>query len=390
MPTKTALYHILLSSFLMFEVVSEAAVLPSTRIPEEELKKEIVSVEKNGFLLIPHMYYKPETQIAGGLVFITYFRSEEDLKAAEGTEAEEKKLPLQIRPSTVATTLTYTQNKQFIWELFPDLYMDNERYHIIGGMEYLKYPDRFYGIGNDTPDDYEMYTADIFRARADVQREVFHRVYMGLIYQYEWYDLVESEKGGLLDTKGIPGSGKGTASGFGLSLNHDTRNHGFTPSAGGWYQFTAVAFHRLFQTTYRFTRYTMDLRQYIPVWKSHVLALQGYMSVINGSAPFEMLSALGGKKIMRGLYEGRYRDDDMIVLQGEYRFPVWGRFGLAAFAGWGDVSPRIVQFDPREFKFAYGGGVRVAINPQEKVNLRIDLARSGDFTGVYITIGEAF
>ncbi len=367
-----------------------AQALPSEHISEEELKKEIVSVKKNGFLLIPFTYYTPETQIAGGMVFITYFRNQE--KPEEGAEDETQKdeLPLQIRPSTIATTLTYTQENQFIWELFPELYMDNERYHIIGIMQYLKYPDRFYGIGNDTSDDYEEYTADIFRSRFDMQREFFHRVYLGLIYQYEWYDLVQSDTGGMLDTEHIAGSGKGTASGFGLSLNHDTRNHGFTPSEGGWYQFSAVAFHRLFHTTYQFTKYTADVRQYIPLWKSQVLALQGYMSVINGTAPFEMLSTLGGKRMMRGFFEGRYRDDDMIVAQAEYRVPVWGRFGLAAFAGWGDVSPRIVQFDPREFKFAYGGGVRFSINPEERVNLRIDVGHSSDFTGLYITIGEAY
>jgi hypothetical protein len=377
----------IIAGVLLFATAIYPEALPSEHIPEEELKKDLGSVKSNGFLVIPHMYYKPETQLAGGLVFITYFRPEAD----EEKDGEKKKLPLDIRPSTVATTLTYTQRNQFIWELFPELYMANEKYHVVGLMEAMRYPNKFWGIGNDTPDDFEEdYTSDIFRARVDVQRETLRKVYVGLVFQYDWYDMTKTEEGGLLDDGDITGSGKGTASGLGLPFNHDTRNHPYLPSRGGQRQATVIAFHRLFSTTYRFMKYVVDLKQFFPLWKTHVFALQGYLSVISGEAPFEMLSKMGGKNLMRGYFEGRYRDNNMMILQGEYRVPVFWRIGATAFAGMGQVAEEMSDVQIEEFKYTYGGGLRFNINPQEKVNARLDVGRSPGFTAVYVSIGEAY
>jgi len=43
------------------------------------------------------------------------------------------------------------------------------------------------------------------------------------------------------------------------------------------------------------------------------------------------------------------------------------------------------------FKYSYGGGLRVALNQKEKLNLRLDygLAKGGS-QGFYLQLGEAF
>lgn len=367
-----------LIALLALPVGGRAADPPAGSLPKEELKKDIAVVKKDDFLLIPHAYYKPETQIAGGLAFLSYFRIGSDF-------------PLHIRPSTLATTLTYTQQKQFIWQLFPEFYLDNEKYHLVGELEYYYYPNYFYGIGNDTPEDArEGYTSTTVRFRSDLQREIANRLYMGFVYHYERTEIEDSEEDGILESEDVPGSSSSMASGIGLSLNLDTRDNAFYPSKGGLYQFSAVSFDRMFSSRFQFIRHTLDLRKYIPLWRTHVLALQGYSNVIYGEAPFEMLSLMGGKKLMRGLFEGRYRDNAMVVAQGEYRLPLWWRFGAVAFAGVGDVARRVQDFEPEDFKFTYGGGLRFSINPQEKINARLDVGRSKDLTGFYFTIGEAY
>ncbi|HSV97719.1 MAG TPA: BamA/TamA family outer membrane protein [Spirochaetota bacterium] len=363
---------------LALPATGRAADPPADPLPTEELKRELAIVKKDDFLIFPHVNYKPETQIAGGLAFLSYFRIGSDF-------------PLDIRPSTLATTLTYTQKKQFIWQLFPEFYLDNEKYHLVGELEYYYYPNYFYGVGNDTPDDArEQYTSSTVRFRSDLQREVANRLYVGFVYQYEKTTVDESEEGGVLESAGVPGSSSSLASGIGISLNLDTRDNVFYPSKGGLYQFSAVSFDRMFSSRFQFIRHTFDLRKYVPLWRGHVLALQAYSNIIYGEAPFEMLSLMGGKKLMRGLFEGRYRDNTMVVAQGEYRMPLWWRFGAAAFAGVGDVARRVQDFEPEEFKFTYGGGLRFCINPQEKINARLDVGRSRDLTGFYFTIGEAY
>lgn len=376
MAGKYHLSKLILLIFLIFNFHSSE--LYSDSIFEEAAKKDLAIFNENGFLIIPHAYFTPETNLAGGFVFISYFHTATDF-------------PLHIRPSSVATTFTYTQNKQFMWQLFPELYMDNEKYHIVGEIQYMNYPNKFYGIGRDTPkSNKENYTSDRLWVISHFQREIFPRFYSGLVYQYDWSKVKKFEDGGLIASGKIPGSEKSVSSGMGIDFAYDDRDNTFNPMRGGFYQFSFVSFQKFFGSDYSFTRYTLDLRKSIFLGRPHTLALQAYMNITNGKTPFEMLSVLGGRKLMRGFFEGRYRDDDMIVLQAEYRMSVWSRFGLAAFIGYGDVAHTIAEFRPLDFKIAAGGGIRYSINPNEKVNLRIDYGYSRDLSAVYVTIGEAY
>jgi outer membrane translocation and assembly module TamA len=81
----------------------------------------------------------------------------------------------------------------------------------------------------------------------------------------------------------------------------------------------------------------------------------------------------------------------MIIVQTEYRLPLWKRFGLAGFAGGGDVASKLSRFALNDFKTSYGFGLRYAVSPKEKINIRLDWGFGKDpFAGPVITIGEAF
>ncbi len=358
---------------------------PGETLKEEEAKKELAVIDRNGFLVIPAAYYKPETRFAVGGAFITYFRTDDDKLD------EENNLPLHLRPSSVATTLTYTQNRQIIWELFPEFYLDYERYHLLGSIEYQEYPNQFWGVGSGTRnDDMEKYTENTLRVRSDLQREVAHKLYLGLIYHYEHIRISEFSPGGLIADNRIPGSREGTAQGLGFSINFDIRDHDRYTTNGGLYQLTCTGFNPVFSSDYSFLKWTLDARQFFRLWGEHVLAFQVYGVLISGRPPFEMMALMGGKRIMRGYFEGRYRDEDMLVGQAEYRMPLFWRLGLVGFAGAGEVSPTLRDFESRDIKYAYGGGLRISINQAEKMNIRVDVGRSPGFTGVYVTLGEAF
>ena len=92
---------------------------------------------------------------------------------------------------------------------------------------------------------------------------------------------------------------------------------------------------------------------------------------------------------MRGYYRGRYRDNNMYSVQAEYRIPVYWRFGLDIFAGFGDVGPNII-FDLKTTKPSYGVGLRFSVDKKEKINIRFDYARGKDSQAFYISFGEAF
>jgi hypothetical protein len=109
-----------------------------------------------------------------------------------------------------------------------------------------------------------------------------------------------------------------------------------------------------------------------------------------GSPPVYELPAMGGQRIMRGYYQGRYRDKVLFATQAEYRFHLKGRFGAVAFAGVGDVGSRLVDVRIRDLKTSLGGGLRFKFNQVENVNLRMDVGFGRNTSGVNFGLEEAF
>jgi hypothetical protein len=92
---------------------------------------------------------------------------------------------------------------------------------------------------------------------------------------------------------------------------------------------------------------------------------------------------------MRGYYEGRFRDNNLIAAQIEYRFPIAYPLGMVVFGSAGQVYRygREIGFD--NLKYAYGAGLRLKIVKTENLNLRFDVAK-GEKINFYFGIAEAF
>jgi outer membrane protein assembly factor BamA len=355
------------------------ALFPSSVLGDEP---DSLQPKRSGFLVLPVLFYSPETKLAGGAAANYYFRE-------PGSSSSS-------RPSTIVPSFIYTQRKQIISELSLDLYWWDEAYRVSGYVSYKKFPDKFYGIGNNTPtSSEESYTPLSAQFRISIQKRIRSGWNVGIHYEYEHSKLVKIEPGGLLAQGGILGSRGGAVSGAGLLVNRDTRDNIFYPTGGGYAQFGVILFNSALASDYDFTQFSLDVRQYVSLSSSQVIAVHGYANTIAGEPPFQKMSMLGGRidgcNVMRGYYEGRYRDKHLLAFQIEYRImPVWWKLGLVAFAGWGDVSDAIAHFRPRDFKYAAGCGVRLRINQKEKLNFRIDFAYGRGASGMYITIGEAF
>jgi len=342
----------------------------------EEAKKEKSREKKFGYIILPVLFYTPETKMAAGVGTLFYFRPSTDPKS---------------RPSDIRTIIIYTQRKQFIFETNPDFYLKKEAYHLTINAGFSKFPDKFFGVGNQTSKEMEEdYTSQITRFNITFQKKVRSRMYAGLKYRFEHNKIVAVEKEGLLAKKELLGTKGGTTSGIGLQLSWDSRNTVYYPTSGSLDKFSLTLFEGFLGSDYTFTEFSLDLRKYISLFSSHVLALQAYCSLISGDPPFQMMSLFGGQEKMRGYYQGRYRDKQMMAFQMEYRLPAFWRFGLVAFAGWGDVVDKISHFALRNFKYSLGWGIRFALNREERINLRLDFGYGKGSSAVYFTASEAF
>ncbi len=334
--------------------------------------------KRSSLVALPYAFYTPETKFAFGAGTIYSFRPSNG--------------PSSARPSNVRLAVTYTQLHQLIVGLIPELYFRDESWFFTGYYGFYRYPDKFWGIGNDAPESAEEdYEPLYFRSLTSVQRRFGPGLYIGLRYQYEYIDLRETDPDGVLQSGTVPGSEGGSASGIGFIVNHDTRNHVYQPSSGFYNQVFAVFFGGAIGSDYDFNMLTIDLRAYHSLFGSHVLALQMYDGFISGDPPFQMLNKLGGSYWMRGYYEGRYRDRHMITFQTEYRFPVTWRFGGVVFAGAGEVGDTLNSFRLDEFEYSVGFGVRFMFDRQERINARLDIGfGKNDNTGIYALVLEAF
>lgn len=365
-------WPVLYALLFMFSSLGYPATLSG-----EEVNQDTVEQKRSGWMYLPIIFYTPETKMAGGSAVSYFFRE-------SGSE-------ITSRPSTIMPTLIYTQKKQIMSELAADLYWKDETYHLKGYISYIKFPDKFYGIGNNTSeDDEEDYTPENVLLLLNFQLKIRQGLYLGVQYEFEDSKIKEVEEDGLLVAKDILGSEGGRVSGAGILINWDTRNNIYYPSSGSFHQLSSILFSNVLGSDYDFNSYNLDSRKYFPLFSSHVLAFQGYINIITGDPPFQMLSLLGGQNLMRGYYTGRYRDKNMIAFQVEHRFPVWWRFGMVGFVGVGDVADKIRNFERRNFKPSVGLGIRYLFNRKEMMNLRLDFGYGKDTAGFYITFLEAF
>jgi pimeloyl-ACP methyl ester carboxylesterase len=331
--------------------------------------------KRHSLVPLPVVYYTPETRWAGGAAAFHSHRA-----------------TLAGRPTVSSGSVIYTQNRQLSAEFRTHGYFGDGRY--AGSVEgsYSRFPESFFGIGNATlAADEETFTARGGRVGIDVRRRVRPGLYLGAAYEFRSVDIVDAEPGGLLSSGAMPGADGGTASGAGLSVSFDTRDNVLSATTGSYHTASVTRLGVPFGGDFDMVRYTLDLRRFLPVRDGHVLGVQGYLRSTTGDVPFHLLPRLGGQSLMRGTLQSRYRDRHMVAGQAEYRLHVWRRIGVDAFVGAGQVAPRLGAVTPSELHYSVGYGLRVLLDPQERMKLRIDMGHGrGGASGLYITVGEAF
>lgn len=348
-------------------------------------------------LPLPVVYYTPETRFGYGFAPTATFRFRGDTGRS-------------VRPSQVTVGAVYTQNRQLLLYLPFQIFYKNNLYFANGELGYYNYNYFFFGLGQrEVPN--ELYGVNFPRLRVNVFRRIGQSIdgqritagrapsarglYVGLRYQYEHYVITGTVPDGLLASGTVPGGAGSMLSGVGTGLFYDSRNNVFYPSRGMVADFSLLSQGSAVGSQVRFDRWVADVSSYHPLSRRATLALNYVLSVTtSGQAPFNALSLLGGTKRGRGYYEGRFRDDNIALLQAELRLNVWNRVGVVGFGSVGALGSRSNFLRLDQPKAAYGAGLRVRVN-RDLVNLRLDYGRGLPYTGVgssgvYLTIGEAF
>ena len=343
------------------------------------------STRSSSFLPLPVIGYSPVTGWEFGLSALYSFYTD---RADSLT-----------RNSIIGGIASLTTRKQKNFLAKADIWTDQNKYHYIGEVRYKDFPFHFYGLGDRTREaDLDTIDQRLFRLRGEVEKLIRRRYYAGLNFRFEKYDYKDRGLPGIYaGNPTLPGKTGGTVLFLGLSQILDTRNTN-TYTTNGTYIKVNYSYAPGFFGGDNFTgSYAKaDFRTFRDLSRKAVLGFNFvYESLQGDNTPFYLLPQLGNDEIMRGYYTGRYRNENLLAAQAEWRYRFVPRFGIAAFAGAGNVyntgGLRIQDFKP-----SYGGGFRYFFDVERAMSIRFDYAfgekRPGEKIqkGFYISFGEAF
>ena len=341
--------------------------------PEKDAEKKKRRRTITGF---PVLFYTPETRFGFGAAGVCTFNFKKD--------------SLNAHRSSMNLGFAYTQNKQVLFYLPYFLFFKNRAYQLYGELGYNRYTYNFYGIGNSEPKDYiEKYGVEFPRLRVTALKKVTRSFYAGIRYAFDNYRLFNLDSTGQLIKKKISGSDGGVVSGIGLVGVYDNRDNVFYPSKGMYTELVIYRDAKITGSSFNYTRIALDAIKYFS-YRKNILALNLYSIYSDSDLPFFQMGNLGGMKKMRGFYEGRYRDNNLLVVQAEYRRHLFWLLGFTLFADAGQVAKRYDLFNNDNWRYTYGGGIRLTLDKAQKINLRIDVAVGDKNILPYFTIGEAF
>ena len=252
---------------------------------------------------------------------------------------------------------------------------------------------RYYGIGNEIDiEQYDSYDFRAFSGNVVLLRQVIPKIYAGVGYRYNHQYIPTPSDGGLLDTERPRGYRGFTASGPAAVLRWDSRDNILNAYRGSFLNLRGELHRTALGSSHPFEVFIADFRKYIPLSEKafHVLAFQLLHQATFGQVPFAELSMLGGSMINRGYFQGAYRDRHTLSIQAEYREMIWKNFGAVFFASAGNTMPAYDDLKLGETKFALGAGLRFALLPENRINLRLDFAWGEDSQGIYVGIAESF
>jgi Omp85 superfamily domain len=336
------------------------------------------------------------------------------------------------RVSSALGTVIYTTKKQLILTLKANTYLAADSWILLTDVRYLITSQPTYGLGTgpssakpigqgiEYPDgafstpipDEQMIEFNYLRLhQTALMRYKESFFYLGLGYHLDYHSDIKDNLFSLPDSitshyaystaKGFNVE-KYTTSGISLNAMYDSRDNAINPYSGR-YAFVNLRINPEFLgSTKSSSLLWYEYRDYFSFNENrprHMLAFWTYgWFVTSGDVPYLDLPALGWDQFARSgraYAQGRFRGEDMMYGEVEYRIPLQKNkdtFGAVVFANATTASNRLGNINLFDYMdFGYGAGLRIMINKKSRANLALDIAfGENGASGFYLGINEAF
>jgi hypothetical protein len=340
--------------------------------------------KRPSFVLIPVLSTAPETGVeVGGAGLYSFYTDT---------------LHRETRVSNIYGYATITTKGQNRLSLSTSRWSPQNKYHYTVALNFLNFPNNFYGVGNDTRKaDADLLDEKRYRLDFTAEKQVKRNLYIGFLSGAYYYKYDNKTVGGIFDTgANIEDRDGGPIVFLGPSLTYDSRDNNTYTTKGLLF----LAQYRIIKGIFSNNGYvggllTIGYSQFFKMSNKFILAINGQVkSLTSGESPFYLLPQMGNDELMRGYYTGRFRDRNLIAGQAELRYRLSERFGLVGFGGAGQVFRD--ELAVRNFKPNLGGGLRYFFDVEKGLSLRVDYGIGqrpvGEqrLSGLYVALGQAF
>lgn len=266
----------------------------------------------------------------------------------------------------------------------------HERYRLDYKATLSTFSTEFWGVGyanGDNDDNETSYRRNRINALARFMFKIAPKTYLGPFVNYRFMQARNVKSEGEHLWMGQDKTIQATTAG--ISFTYDSRDFILNATRGCFLQLDQTFTPRfLGNGQYGFSSTEVALSTYGKLWKGGVLAGELHGQFNYGNTPWALLSEVGSNNRMRGYYEGRYRDKNLVEGQIELRQHIKGRNGVVAWVALANVFPRFKDMAWRKTLHNFGMGYRWEF--KKGVNVRIDYGFTKNGGGLIFSINEAF
>jgi hypothetical protein len=328
--------------------------------------------------------------------------------------------------STASSNATYSTKGLLNLNMKTNFFLPGEKVVLNGDWRYLHNIETTYGLGTaskvpgninvngyDTGEDSTGQSLNYRQVRLHetASFKVIRNVFAGIGFQYDYFYNIDDDALSSGDTLHSYQYQYSTSHGFdpqhynatGICINvlYDSRDNQVNAYKGMYANANFRMNMEALGSTQKSTLLLAEYRGYISMGHQpfpKVLAFWLYGNfVTSGNVPYLLLPSVGydqRQKTGRGYTYGRFRGEDMVYGETEYRFPISERTGILGGILYvnctttSDRKSHISLFD--YLRPAYGGGLRVMMDKKTRTRLEIDAGIAQNTVGFYFGVQETF
>ena len=263
----------------------------------------------------------------------------------------------------------------------------HDRHRLVYRISFASQPTDFWGIDyescNTNPK--SSYSEKLSRIELTYLARIARNFYIGPQMMFHYVKGIKFKNPDYLKGQAMDYA----ATGIGGVIQYDTRDFAPNPYKGIYLAAGAKYYPKaLGSIEEAIWKVEFTLSGYQRLWSSGILAAELHGEFNSEATPWPFRARLGGDYRMRGYYEGRYTDLDMITLQVELRQRIWRRIGCVIWGGAGNVFHSMDRFSWSHTLPNYGIGLRWEF--KNRVNIRFDYGFGKHSNGLLVHINEAF